>query len=222
MEIQDINIKEITQQCIKNVFRTNTNEVGFIHLDFGNTLTPYQFRSIMVDLKNELSKFTAVKYDKKLSYHWLVRFDQQVNTPFHVDNAADQSFLMLGYEPSEIESELHIADYYKYANESNAATKDYLKKFTPIFRDEESELAPYATKVNLVQSDSFTIVLINNSNPKSAPETLGVHHKAVIVKPDLSKSRIVNSMVLNMLPKGPINDNELNDEEFLNNGVISK
>jgi hypothetical protein len=50
-------------------------------------LTPYQFRSIMVDLKNELSKFTIVKYDKKLSYHWLVRFDQQVNTPFHVDNA---------------------------------------------------------------------------------------------------------------------------------------
>jgi hypothetical protein len=71
----------------------------------------------MVDLKNELS--FIVKYDKKLSYHWLVRFDQQVNTPFHVDNAADQSFLMLGYEPSEIESELHIADYYKYANESN-------------------------------------------------------------------------------------------------------
>jgi hypothetical protein len=40
----------------------------------------------MVDLKNELS--FIVKYDKKLSYHWLVRFDQQVNTPFHVDNAA--------------------------------------------------------------------------------------------------------------------------------------
>jgi hypothetical protein len=34
---------------------------------------------------------------------------------------------MLGYEPSEIESELHIADYYKYANESSTATKDYLK-----------------------------------------------------------------------------------------------
>jgi hypothetical protein len=71
----------------------------------------------MVDLKNELSKFTAVKYDKKLSYHLACAF-----WPFHVDNAADQSFLMLGYEPSEIESELHIADYYKYANESNAAT----------------------------------------------------------------------------------------------------
>jgi hypothetical protein len=35
MGIQEINIEEITQECIKNVFRTNTNEVGFIHLDFG-------------------------------------------------------------------------------------------------------------------------------------------------------------------------------------------
>ena len=54
MEIQEINIKKITQQCVKNVFRTNTNEVGFIHLDLGKNLTPYQFRAIMVDLKNEL------------------------------------------------------------------------------------------------------------------------------------------------------------------------
>jgi hypothetical protein len=106
---------------------------------------------------------------------------------------------MLGYEPSEIESELHIADYYKYANESGTATKG--SSSSSIFKDEGSELAPYVTKVKLVQSDSFTIVLINNSNPKSDPETLGVFHKAVI-KPDLSKSRIVNSMVLNMLPKG--------------------
>jgi hypothetical protein len=47
-------------------------------------------------------------------------------------------------------------------------------KVHPIFKDEGSELAPYVTKVKLVQSDSFTIVLINNSNPKSDPETLGV------------------------------------------------
>jgi hypothetical protein len=37
------------------------------------------------------------------------------------------NLLMLGYEPSEIESELHIADYYKYANESGTATKIILK-----------------------------------------------------------------------------------------------
>jgi hypothetical protein len=82
----------------------------------------------MVDLKNELSKF-IVKYDKiKLSLLYVY----QSQYPFHVDNAADQSFLMLGYEPSEIESELHIADYYKYANESGTATKDYLKSYSNI------------------------------------------------------------------------------------------
>jgi hypothetical protein len=43
----------------QNIIRTNTNEVGFVHLDFGKNLTPYQFGS-MVDLKNELSKFTVV------------------------------------------------------------------------------------------------------------------------------------------------------------------
>jgi hypothetical protein len=37
MGIQEINIEEITQECIKT-FRTNTNEVGFIHLDFGKKL----------------------------------------------------------------------------------------------------------------------------------------------------------------------------------------
>jgi hypothetical protein len=81
MGIQEINIEEITQECIKT-YLEQIQMRGFIHLDFGKNLTPYQFRSIMVDLKNELSKFTIVKYDKKLSYHWLVRFDQQVNTPF--------------------------------------------------------------------------------------------------------------------------------------------
>jgi hypothetical protein len=31
-------------------------------------------------------------------------------------------------------------------------------KVHSIFKDEESELAPYAIKVNLVQSDTYTIV----------------------------------------------------------------
>jgi hypothetical protein len=39
MEIQKINIKRL-RQCIKKLFRTNTNEVGFIHLT-SEKLTPY-------------------------------------------------------------------------------------------------------------------------------------------------------------------------------------
>lgn len=222
MEIKEVNIKSIAQYCIENVFRTNTDKLGFVHLDFGENLTSYQFRSIMVDLKKELSNFTEKQYNKTLSFHWLVRFDQQVDTPFHLDNAGDESFLMLGYEPSEIESELYLADFFKYVNDTKIAPKDYLKKFTPIFKDDESLLTPYITKVTPFNSNTYKIVLINNSNPKSHPETLGVFHKAVIVKPDLNKSRIVNSMIINMLPKGEVNKNEPNVETFLNTNIISK
>jgi len=222
MVIQDINIKNITQSCIENVFRTNTEKKGFIHLDFGENLTSLQLRAIMVELKKELSTFTTCQFNKSLSYHWLVRFDQQVNTPFHLDNTEEQSFLMLGYEPSEIESELYIADYYKYANDSEAAPKDYLKNFTPVFKEDESLLAPYITKVQSFNSNTYKIVLINNSNPKSYRETLGVFHKAKIINPDLSKSRIVNSMILNMMPQDKIIENKINEEEFLNTNVINK
>lgn len=222
MAIEKTDIKKVVQYCIKKVFRTNTDENGFIHFDPGKNLTPFQFRTIMVDLKKELSKFTIDEFDKKLTYHWLVRFDQQVDTPFHVDNAAAQSFLMLGYEPSEIESELHIADYYRFASESNKAQHNYLKNFIPIFKGDESLLDPYIKKVNPFYNNTYTIVLINNSSPKSKQETLGVFHKAVIVNQDFSKSRIVNSMVLNMISKDRPDEDELKEEKFLNATLINK
>ncbi|MCM4167190.1 hypothetical protein KCTC52924_02770 [Arenibacter antarcticus] len=222
MEIKEINIKDIAQFCIENVFRTKTNKPGFVHLDFGKNIDSYQLRTIMVALKKELSKFTLEQFNKKLSYHWLVRFNQQVDTPYHLDNAGDQSFLMLGYEPSEIKSELYLADYVKYANDSATAPKDYLKKFTPIFEDGESLLEPYTTKVKPFKNDTYKIVLINNSKPMSGQETLGVFHKARIFEPDLNKDRIVNSMLINLVPEDEVNEEGRNEEEFLITDVISK
>ncbi|MEP2058534.1 MAG: hypothetical protein ABJJ05_12050, partial [Maribacter litoralis] len=110
----DVPIKDLAQQCFSAVFRTDTDKPGFHHFDLGKNNTPLEFRTIMTTLKKELSKLSETNFGEKLNYHWLVRFDQQVNTPFHVDNAGDQSFLLLGYEPSEVESELHIADYHAF------------------------------------------------------------------------------------------------------------
>ncbi|WP_026838542.1 hypothetical protein [Gillisia sp. JM1] len=222
MEIKEVNIENIAQYCIENVFRTTTDKSGFVHLDFGKDIDSYQFRGIMVDLKKELSKYTSKQFNKKLTYHWLVRFDQQVNTPYHIDNAGDQSFLMLGYEPSEIDSELYLADYFKYSNEGEARPTDYLKNFSPVFIKDESLLAPYITKVKPFEKDTYKIVLINNSNPKLDRETLGVFHRARIVKPDLNKSRIVNSMIMNMLPEDENNESEINEKEFIMTDIISK
>ncbi|WP_165748728.1 hypothetical protein [Cellulophaga sp. Z1A5H] len=222
MEVKEINIAHIAQVCIENVFRTSTAKPGYVHLNFGKNLSSTEFRSIMVDLKNELSKFTTKQFNSTLAYHWLVRFDQQVNTPFHLDNAEDQSFLMLGYEPSEVDSELYLADYVKYANDSKVELTECIEKITPIFKEDESLLAPYVTKVSSFSSDTYRIVFINNSKPKSFPEMLGVFHKVLIVTPDVTKSRIVNSMILNLLPKGMINKNEPSEEAFLNTDIISK
>lgn len=223
MKIKEETIKHIAEKSFKSVFRTTTEAPGFVHLVFSNKeMTPYKFRSIMIDLKKELSKLSVFTFNKKLSYHWLVRFDQQVNTPFHVDNAANQSILMLGYEPSEIKSELHVADYHAYANKAYKTLEDYSNKFTPVFKDDEDLLKPFTSKINSVNQDNYSIAIINNSSPKSNIETLGMYHKALIRNKDLGKSRVVNSMVLNVVSTDKITEDEQKENIFLNTNQISK
>ncbi|WP_452230802.1 hypothetical protein [Lacinutrix sp. MEBiC02404] len=223
MKIKEETITHIANKSFQTVFRTTTKAHGFMHLVFSKKeITPYQFRSIMIDLKKELSKLSVSKFNKKLSYHWLVRFDQQVNTPFHVDNAAEQSILMLGYEPSAIKSELHLADYHAYANKSYKTPEDYFNKFTPVFKEKEDVLQPFISKIKSVDNDHYSIVIINNSSPKANVGTLGLFHKALIIKEDLSKSRIVNSMVLNLVSKDKITEDQQKENDFLNTNLISK
>ena len=223
MNIKEETITHIAKKSFSTVFRTTTEALGFMHLVFSKKeITPYQFRSIMIDLKKEFSKLSVSKFNKKLSYHWLVRFDQQVNTPFHVDNAAEQSILMLGYEPSDIKSELHLADYHAYANKAYKTPKDYFNKFTPVFKGDEDVLKPFLSKIKSVDNDHYSIVIINNSSPKSNTDTLGLFHKALIIKEDLSKSRIVNSMVLNLVSIDTITEDQQKENNFLNTNLISK
>ena len=217
-----VNIKEIAENAIKDVFRTDTSKPGFIHIDLGAKSSSSKLRATMVALKKELSNYTKATYNRPLTYHWLVRFDQQVSTPYHVDNAADQSFLMLGYEPSIIQSELYIGDYHKYANECNDAPKNYLKDFNPVFENNLEHLKPYVTKVEQLSNNSYSIVLINNSVPRQNNETLGAFHKATMVSQDLSKERVVNSMIMNMLPEHEESLNEPDEQHFITTSEISK
>jgi len=218
MENTDVPIEKLAQQCFHAVFRTDIDKPGFQYFNLGKNRSPLEFRTIMTSLKKELSKLSETYFGKKLSYHWLVRFDQQVNTPFHVDNAAHQSFLLLGYEPSVIESELHIADYHAFAKEND---KDFLTNFTPVFKDDKSILAPFTTKLKSFDKEAYQIVIMNNSSPTPPAETLGVYHKAVIVEQDFSKSRIVNSMVLNMTSEEKNIEDQKREESYLNSNVIS-
>ncbi|MBO3100040.1 hypothetical protein [Gelidibacter pelagius] len=222
MEISEVDLKKIAKECFENVFRTDTEHPGFAHIDLGKDIDSSELRSIMVALKNELSHHTSKAFNKKLAYHWLVRFDQQVNTPYHVDNAGDQSFLMLGYEPSNIKSELYLADYYKFAQESDDAPKEYLENFSPVFKDDERLLSSFITKIEPFKKDTYNIVLINNSNPTIERETLGVFHKATMLNPDPNKRRIVNSMLINMVHRDFIDEDENSEAAFMKTDVVSK
>jgi hypothetical protein len=175
----------------------------------------------MVEMKNYFSALTKRSFDKTLNYQWLGRFDQQANTRYHLDNASNQSFLMLGYEPTEIESELYIADYVEFSRDREIEPAEFFEKFNPGFSDNEEILKPYSTRIKPFQKESCKIVLINNSNCQPECDTLGVLHMAKIKQPDLEKSRVVNSMMLKMVSKE--NESEENDMEktFLTTDHVS-
>lgn len=191
-------LRDIFQSCFEAVFRTETTPPGFYLLDLGPNVSSFQLREVMVMMKKNLSSLTKDRFGKSLGYQWLGRFDQQVSTKYHLDNAPNQSFLMLGYEPTDIESELYIADYVKFSLDRGIAPSDFFEHYNPIYSDHEDSLNPYVSQVEPFNKNSFKIVLINNSNGQPPCDTLGVLHMARMIKPDLEKRRIVNSMMLSM------------------------
>ena len=217
-----IDSKIIAQQIFDQVFRTTTEKPGFAYLDLGKNSDSYQLRKLMVDIKYQLDELVRQEFDKKLTYQWLTRFDQQENTKFHQDNAGDQSFLMLGYEPTIIQSELYIADYVKFSYDYQIDPVDFFEKYNPLFIDQNEELEPYITKVQGIRSDHFQIFLINNSNSAGKSETLGVLHQAKMIKTDTSRSRIVNSMMLNMINKDDIQHSNSNEQEFMTTTQVNE
>ncbi|MCR6640369.1 MAG: hypothetical protein NVV82_15575 [Sporocytophaga sp.] len=216
-------LSEMTEFIYKKVFRTDFSEPGFVVIDFGPTFTSEKLRECMVNLKNNLSKIHTDRFGQKLMYQWMGRFDQQETTKFHHDNAADQSFLMLGYEPTEIKSKLYLADYVQFANSINITGEEYFEKYNPMFTDGENLLKPFTTEIEEFREDSFKIVLMNNSNTNKKDETIGVFHKAEIIQKDLTKERVINST---MIFSGDIKDDESfsneQQQDFITTHKISK
>jgi hypothetical protein len=177
----------------KIVFRKEYSYSGFIVFDFGKHYTSSELRQRMVDIKNGLGDCLIRDKNLKLNYQWMGRFNQQETTKFHRDSAADQSFLMLGYEPSKIKSRLFFADYMQLATSLNLSPDEYFQQYSPILLDNEKHLDKYITEVEDFDETTYKIVLMNNS---CSVDTLGVLHKASIVNKDTSIDRIINSTML--------------------------
>jgi hypothetical protein len=158
-------------------------------------------RLFMVTLKRALAERVQRVTGRHLVYLSMGRFDQQVTTKFHIDGAPDESFLMLGYEPSEVGSTLAIADYTRAAHERGITPRTLVTDFNPMYAAGEKMLQGHIRHLTEFDPALPHVLLLNNSClpwREDQSNFLGVMHQATIPEPRTDKSRVVNSTMLTL------------------------
>jgi hypothetical protein len=158
----------------------------------------------MLSLKQALNSIYSQLTGRYLAYLSMGRFNQQVTTKFHLDGAPDEAYLMLGYEPTEVQSSISIADCTRAAYEWGIEPKTLLSDFNPMDPRHESRLLPYVTRLESFDPSAAQVLLLNNSSlPYNLGQTntLGVMHQATILTPMPGRPRVVNSTMI-----GPVAD----------------
>lgn len=179
-----------------SVWRHDFRSPGFLAIDTPD-LDSRRLRAWMVALEHELGAVASARGGQPFRIASLGRFDQQVTTKFHLDGAPDESLLVLGYEPSEVASDVRLADYSRAAHDMGLTPEEFLDRHNPMYRDGETLLAPYTTLLQPPPPGWSRILLINNSKrPHDGASPQGVLHQATIATPDPSRTRIINSMML--------------------------
>jgi hypothetical protein len=92
-----------------------------------------------------------------------------------------------------------------------------------LFEKNEQKLSQYITKVDNFFSDHFKIVLMNNSHINAENSTKGVLHQAKIIHSNLTKERIINSMMFcmgNIQEK--LRSSNQEEQEFISTTKISR
>lgn len=188
----------VAETAFQKVFRTDFSQPGFVILVLPSTVDSHGLRHAMVELKQQLSALHQTYWGDSLEYLSLGRFDQQNSTKLHLDGAPERSFLMLGYEATQVRSEFQIADYTRCAHDLGMTPAEFLQQHNPMFNSGLEKLRGYITAVTHWQENQPRIVIINNSSAAHGTQgaTAGVMHGAVISKPDSQEQRIINSTMI--------------------------
>lgn len=206
--------------------RTDFDEPGFCVVNVGPSVDSVAFRRMMVELKCAMTALHASETGNTLIYLSAARFDQQETTRPHLDGGPEECFLMLGYEPSDVDAEVEIADYAKCAFDLGITPNDFLAKHNPMFQSGAEMLGPYSTRIPCFSRTDFQILCINNSSAmfsRNPPTWQGTLHTATILTPDESKRRVINSTMIAPARIGTpdaISESEL--EEFLTTPVVRR
>ncbi len=219
-------VRSIAADIYRRTCRVNFDEPGFCVLSVGHEIDSVAFRQLMVDLKREMAAIHESTTGNTLAYRSAARFDQQETTRPHLDGGPDESLLMLGYEPSEIDSELEISDYAKCAFDLGISPKAFMAEYNPMFKPGYDMLRPYTTRVPCFSKTDYQIVCINNSCAAYSESQLGWQgavHTVTILTPDATASRVINSTMIASVPAGTADKivaDELND--FVSTSVVSR
>jgi hypothetical protein len=192
-------IVKTAAQVFREVFRIDFRAPGFALLRLDASVGSRELRRFMVALKEALDAEYHRRYGRRLVYLSMGRFDQQTTTKFHLDGAPEVSFLMLGYEPSEVRSVPAVADYSRAAFDRGIEPRQFLTELNPMFAPGEQAVAPYVTRLAAFDSSAPQVLLLNNSSQAFVPgaaNQLGVMHQATILDPSPRKRRVVNSTMI--------------------------
>ncbi len=198
MLIESTDVLQDAETVFERVFRTDFTQPGFAVLVLPAAMGSHDLRHSMKLLKERLSALHAERWSEPLEYLSLGRFDQQATTRLHLDGAPERSFLMLGYEPTPVCSDFHIADYSRCAHDLGITPADFLQKHNPMFSAGAEMLRDYLITISDWQESRPRIVVINNgmAEPGTSGATHGVLHGATILSPDSQASRVINSTMI--------------------------
>lgn len=206
--------------------RTTFDAPGFCVLNVGDSIDSVAFRQLMVDLKQAMAAVHESKTQSTLVYLSAARFDQQETTRPHLDGGPDECFLMLGYEPSEVDAELEISDYAKCAFDLGLLPETFMAKHNPMFQEGYELLRPYSTRIPCFSQTDYQIICINNSSApfsEDKPAWQGTLHTATILTPDESKRRVINSTMIASVPFGTADTITQNQQEqFVHTSAVRR
>ena len=205
------------------VWRVDFTAPGFAALDIPPGPDSHTLRSWMVDLKQRLSEIGVRRGMGPFTYRSMARFDQQETTKLHLDGAPEQSMLMLGYEPSKVQSRLFLADFTRAAFDLSITPQEFLRDWNPMYKKGEDLLGRYVTELPQPLDGHSRILLVNNSSlpfTEARTNPLGIMHKAIIVTPNVGERRIVNSTMLTMNENDEIGQEQ--QQEFVSMDKISE
>lgn len=196
-------LPSLAREIYARTCRAEFTAPGFCLVNAGNNTGSVAFRQLMVSLKLEMTAIHEKVTGNTLVYISASRFDQQNSTKPHLDGGPDESLIMLGYEPSEIESEIEISDYSRSAADLGISPKEFMSRHNPMFHSGYELLRPYVTRIPCFSRADFQIVGINNSSAAfDGKSWQGTLHTATMPAPDESKRRIINSMMIASAPIG--------------------